>query len=368
MQIYYDENIPYAAQFFAEFGELHSFAGRDVTAEQLQDADVLLVRSITQVNEQLLCLNNSLKFVGTATIGFDHIDQAYLASRNIPFTNAPGCNAISVAEYVLSAMMVMSERQDFDLSDKRVGILGAGNTGSAVANKLDALGVSYVLHDPIAEEQGDQRSFVSLDEICQCDIITLHVPKTVQGPYPTMHLFDAKRLAGLGESQILINACRGEVIDNQALLTLKQQGKGPHLVLDVWENEPNPLLPLIEFTELATAHIAGYSLEGKARGTEMLYQALSRLVNSEARKTLSDFLPEHAFTASDKVDSSNMLQDTIFRVYDVRRDDKIFRQQLILTTFDYLRKNYPVRREFSALELTAELHDSSEIYRKLGFK
>ena len=372
LKIFYDENIPYAKEFFADIGEVFSFSGRDVSAEQLQDADVLLVRSITKVNEQLLALNSKIKFVGTATIGVDHIDQAYLQQRGITFTNAAGCNAVSVAEYVTSALMVLTERLKFNLLDKRIGIIGAGNTGSRLSEKLDALGINYVLCDPILAQTKDAREFVSLDAALECDIISLHVPLVKGGGNSTFHLLNETRLAALSEQQILINACRGEVIDNQALLALKMQGQGPELVLDVWEGEPNIETKLIPHCQITTAHIAGYSLEGKSRGTQMLYLALSKLLGLDANKQLSEYLPMQSFALTKEVAGNKQkgvnfdhIKSRIFAVYDVRRDDEIFRQQLKLSSFDQLRKNYPVRREFSALELnpTFEPH----VVKALGF-
>ncbi len=370
MKIFYDENIPFASEFFADFGELTAFSGRELTAQQVSNADVLLVRSITPVNAELLHLNQTIKFVGTATIGFDHIDQEYLQQRNIAFSNAPGCNAVSVAEYVLSSIMVLAERYQFNLLNKTIGIVGAGNTGSALAKKLDALGINYLLSDPILASQGDLRKFSSLEQVLACDIISLHVPLTKHGNDATLHLLNADRLGQLTGQQILINACRGEVIDNQALLTLKQQQLGPKVVLDVWENEPNVLTELISHCEITTAHIAGYSLEGKSRGTEMLYLALSKLLASEVKYQLSEFLPKASFNTLTALNKSvdSRIASYIFNVYDVRRDDKIFRKQLTTTSFDYLRKNYPVRREFSALELTCEQTTSdSDLLKNLGF-
>jgi len=292
MKIYFDENMPFAQEFFTEFGDLVPFSGRELNAEQVADADVLLVRSITKVNQALLKDNNRLKFVGTATIGVDHIDQNYLNERNINFSSAPGCNAISVAEYVISSLVVLAERYLIDLFSLTVGIVGAGNTGTRLSEKLTALGIKHVLCDPLlAEQSHDDREFVSLETALACDVISLHVPKTMTGDYATFHLLNEMRLSQLSENQILINACRGEVIDNQALLKLKQQGHGVKLVLDVWENEPNILHELIPFCEITTAHIAGYSLEGKARGTEMLYQALCQQLEISPTKHLAKLLP-----------------------------------------------------------------------------
>jgi len=379
MKIFFDENMPYAKEFFSDFcqeGDLVPFTGRDLTAEQIADADVLLVRSITQVNEVLLKNNKNLSFVGTATIGLDHVDQEYLAKRNIAFHSAPGCNAISVAEYVISSLVVLAERYLLDLSQLSVGIVGGGNTGTRLSEKLTALGIPFKICDPHLERnKSDTRLFSSLEEVLSCDVISLHVPKIVNGDHPTYHLLNEERLKNLKDNQILISACRGEVIDNQALLLLKQQGHGLKVVLDVWEGEPEVLMSLIEYTEIATAHIAGYSLEGKARGTEMLYRALCQHIKEhkntdvEVKYQLTNFLPSANISSITLNQEFNevLLNQLVKMVYDVRRDDAIFRQQLLSQGFDSLRKNYPTRREFSAVQVTLLSNTSSDIPHRLGF-
>jgi len=396
MNIYFDENMPFAKEFFSDLGTLTAFSGRDLTAEKIADADVLLVRSITKVNERLLSKNDQLQFVGTATIGVDHIDQTLLAEKNITFTSAPGCNAISVAEYVISALIVMAERDLLDVFSLTVGIVGAGNTGSRLSEKLTALGIKHVLCDPILEKQqganvcadthtnqnDDNREYVSLEQALACDVISLHVPIINDGEHPTYHLLDERKLSQLSDNQILINACRGEVIDNQALLSLKQQGMKTRLILDVWENEPNILMPLVEYADIATAHIAGYSLEGKARGTQMLYQALCKKLNVAEKYTLAQFLPTaliNNVTVSSTSDvgqcDQTLLTPLVKTVYDIRRDDAIFRHQIIEKGFDTIRKTYPIRREFSAVSVNdtdsaaANINDSTSIriLNQLGF-
>ncbi len=374
MKILFDENMPYAKEFFNNFAgsdtKLVSFSGRDLSPEQVLDADVLLVRSITQVNESLLSKNQKLTFVGTATIGTDHIDQAYLAQRNIAFSSAPGCNAVSVAEYVLSALVILAERYLLDLTKFTVGIVGGGNTGSRLSEKLLALGIHYKICDPLlADDINDSRDFYSLEEVLECDVISLHVPKVVDGEHPTYHLLDESRLNNLRDDQILISACRGEVIDNHALLALKSSGHGVKLVLDVWEGEPNVLTPLIDYTEIATAHIAGYSLEGKARGTEMLYQALCQHINIEPIFQLNALLPAANISSVELNQEFNeiVLNQLVKMVYDVRRDDAIFRQQLSSQGFDALRKNYPTRREFSAVQVILPFNADSDVPHRLGF-
>lgn len=369
MNIYYDENMPFASQFFGALGQLVPFSGRNLTPEQIQNAEVLLVRSITKVDQQLLHLNDKLQFVGTATIGVDHVDQAYLSERNIPFYSAPGCNAIAVAEYVISALAVMAERYLIDLSTITVGIVGAGNTGTRLSEKLAALGIRYLLCDPILAQQGDQREFSTLAEVLQCEVISLHVPLTHDGEQATYHLLNENNLAVLSNRQILINVCRGEVVDNQALLTLKQRGHGVKLIWDVWENEPDLLTTLIPYTDIATAHIAGYSLEGKARGTEMLYQALCQQLQQPSPLSLAQFLPlavinQLTMSAEVELDAINT---TVKMVYDLRRDDAIFRQQLATQGFDWIRKNYPTRREFSAVKISLLPPANNDVLHRLGF-
>lgn len=370
MKIYYDENMPFAREFFGSLGQLQAFSGRELTTEQIADADVLLVRSITKVNQQLLANNKQLKFVGTATIGVDHIDQSYLATRNIAFSSAPGCNAISVAEYVISALVILAERYLLDLTTFTVGIIGAGNTGTRLTEKLQALGIPYKLCDPIlAQSNKDDREFFSLEEILACDVISVHVPLTRDGEHASYHLLNADNLAKLRDEQILITACRGAVIDNNALLALKEQGHGLKLVLDVWEGEPNVLTPLIDYVDIASAHIAGYSLEGKARGTEMLYQALCQQLDIEPKLTLTEFLPPASVEHVQLTQEFNeiTLNQLVKMVYDVRRDDAIFRQQLSSQGFDTIRKTYPTRREFSAVTVTLAKQAKSDVPHRLGF-
>jgi erythronate-4-phosphate dehydrogenase len=367
MKIYYEDSMPYAAEFFSELGECEVFSHKTINADMLADADVLLVRSTTKVDEQLLLKNKQLQFVATATAGTDHVDQHYLASQNIPFISAGGCNAVAVAEYVLSAILVMSKRLNWQLVDKTVGIVGAGHVGSALARVLTVLGIKHKLCDPLLADAGDAREFVSMNDIMQCDVISLHVPWVKDGPYPTQNLFDKVRLAALQDNQILINACRGEVINNQAALALFEQGKSLNLVLDVWENEPSINLDLIPHTALATAHIAGHTIEGKARGTEMLYLALCKHLGMQANKKLSDYLPKAQPSSIQIIENQDfwqVLHQLVLNVYNIETDDQYFRANMhSAAQFRYIRKHYPIRREFSAIALnTGNFADSKAIY------
>ncbi len=371
MKIYYEDSLPYAQEFFSDLGDCEVFSHRTVSAEIVADADILLVRSTTKVNQELLHLNHKIQYVATATAGTNHIDAAYLDSRGIAHGSAGGCNAVAVAEYVLSALFVMQQKLNWQLSDKIVGIVGAGHVGTALQEKFNALGIQSKLCDPPLQDLGDPRQFVDMQEIMQCDIITLHVPFISEGPHQTKHMFDAARLAQLNERQILINACRGEVVDNQAALMLFEQGKKLNLVIDVWENEPEVNQDMVPYVALATAHIAGHTIEGKARGTEMLYQQLCHRLNLPFTKYLSDYLPtadpaliELPLTGS----TDNIIRDLVLAVYDISQDDVQFKLSMgEHDQFRYIRKHYPIRREFSAIKVnTGNSVESKAIYA-LGF-
>ncbi|WP_105259014.1 4-phosphoerythronate dehydrogenase [Pseudoalteromonas sp. T1lg88] len=355
MKILADQNMPLVDAFFAPLGEIERFDGRALTPEMVKDADVLLTRSVTQVNAELLAQNTSLKFVGTATIGVDHIDQAYLAERQVPFASAPGCNAVAVAEYVLSAVFALAQEQHFSVFDKTIAIVGVGNIGQCLADKLAAIGVKTLLVDPPRQTRGDVGDWHSLETaLAEADIITFHVPLVKDGEHCTYHLLDKQRIDALSEGKILINASRGDVIDNQALLARQQAEDDLCLVLDVWENEPDILEELLPYVELATVHIAGHTLEGKGRGTLMLYQALCQHLDLTPNSDLAQHLPTPSLTQLTLSESwsKEELGALVHLIYDVRRDDAILRAQLHSHGFDLLRKTYPVRRELSTLTLS----------------
>ncbi|MGS0696227.1 4-phosphoerythronate dehydrogenase [Shewanella sp. 0m-4] len=371
MKILADENMPYVQQLFGDLGTIETVNGRELTPEQVNDADVLLVRSVTKVNQALLAQNNQLKFVGSATIGTDHIDLDYLASRNIPFSNAPGCNATAVGEFAFIAMLELAQRFNSPLKGKVVGIVGAGNTGTAVAKCLNAYGIEVLLNDPLLEQSGDPRDFVTLDTLIEkCDVISLHVPITQNGEHKTWYLFDAARLNSLRENTWLINCCRGEVIDNRALIKFKQQRDDVKVVLDVWEGEPNPMPELVPYVEFCTPHIAGYSLEGKARGTFMLYQKLAQVLQISADKQMESLLPPlwSEQVIVQQIDDERALLQLARFVYDLRDDDQLFRKQFLNQQgFDHMRKNHTHRREFSALKVGNTGQTNVNWLSNLGF-
>lgn len=372
MNIFFEDSMPYGFEFLSELGQCQEFSHQSITPEDLSNADVLLVRSTTKVNHTLLQYAKKLKFIGTATAGTDHVDKQLLAESEIPFVSAAGCNAIAVAEYVISALFVMAERLQWDLSFKEVGIVGAGNVGTVLAAKLDALKIRYQLCDPILAEAGDERSFVSLERIMQCDVISLHTSLHQNKKYSSYHMFDEKRLAMLNDEQVLINACRGEVVDNKAALKLFQHGRKLNLVLDVWENEPNILLELVPHVALATAHIAGHTIEGKARGTEMLYNALCSMLQKPVNLSLEKLLPspqQSVLLLNRKKDPINSIKSLILSVYDIRNDDKLFKATVSRPgQFSYIRKHYAVRREFAAFQVQSPEENIIKMAYGLGFK
>ncbi|WP_111874558.1 4-phosphoerythronate dehydrogenase [Aeromonas bivalvium] len=370
MRIVVDENMPHAQALFAEFGEVIPLAGRQICAADLKEVDALMVRSITRVDRALLADCPRLRFVGTATIGTDHVDQALLAERGIPFFSAPGCNKVSVGDYVLSALLVLAERHELDLGRMSLAVIGAGNTGECVAGKAQALGMRVLRCDPPRARQEGASGFVDYQTALSADIVSFHVPITEQGQDASFHLLGAKEIARCPAGQILINASRGEVWDNEALLA-RQQGTAPlRLVMDVWEKEPEVLAALVPHTELATPHIAGYSLEGKARGTWMLYQALCQQEGRQPRAELERLLPAPDVTelSPGRAADQALIKQLVHLIYDVRRDDARFRARLAIPgSFDEQRKGYPERRELSSLRLTGPFGEDPAL-AALGFR
>ena len=359
MRIVADENIPLLDEFFAGFGEVRRLPGRSIDATAVADADLLLVRSVTQVNRMLL-EGSAVKFVGTCTIGTDHLDLDYFQQAGITWASAPGCNARGVVDYVLGSLLVLAEQQGVDLASRTYGVIGAGQVGSRLLKVLRGLGWRVLVCDPPrqAAEGGD---FVSVQQVLeQCDVISLHTPLERIGEHATHHLFDAARLAALTPGSWLINASRGAVVDNQALLALLPQRSDLQVVLDVWEGEPLVDVDLAALCRIATPHIAGYSLDGKLRGTAQIYQALCQHLGVAPSVELEQLMPA-AWLSELTIDACAnpawALASICRAVYDPRRDDADFRRSLQgdaatrRAAFDGLRKHYPMRREIDGLKV-----------------
>lgn len=358
MKILVDENMPYARELFSRTGTVVAVPGRPVPQAELDDADGLMVRSVTKVNAELLS-GKPVKFVGTATAGTDHIDEAFLQEQGIAFSAAPGCNAIAVVEYVFSSLLLLAERDGFLLKDRTVGIVGVGNVGGRLQARLEALGIKTLLCDPPRADRGDDGEFLPLSTlVADADILTFHTPLYKQGDYKTLHLADEALLKALKPGTILINACRGPVVDNAALLKVLEQRDDLSVILDVWEPEPELSLPLLAKVDIATAHIAGYTLEGKARGTTQVFEAWTAFLGEPQQVALDTLLPAPEFgqiTLHGELDQPT-LKRLVHLVYDVRRDDAPLRAVAAIPgEFDRLRKNYLERREWSSLQVQCDV-------------
>jgi len=362
MLIVADENIPLLDAFFAGFGDIRRVPGRSIDRTTVEQADVLLVRSVTNVNRALL-EGSKVRFVGTCTIGTDHLDLDYFNEAGICWSSAPGCNARGVVDYVLGSLMTLAEIEGVDLSQRTYGVVGAGEVGGRLIKVLKGLGWNVKVCDPPrqAAEGGD---YVSLEQIIeQCDVISLHTPLTRSGDSATWHLFDQQRLQQLKQGAWLINAARGPVVDNVALREVLLEREDLQAVLDVWEKEPEVDPALAELCVLATPHIAGYSLDGKQRGTAQIYQAYCAFSGQPAAIQLSDLLPAtwlSEVSLHGDSDPAWALAMLCRGVYDPRRDDADFRRSLVgnvaeqRAAFDVLRKQYPVRREIEGLKVRIE--------------
>jgi erythronate-4-phosphate dehydrogenase len=355
MKIVADGNIPFVEACFSHLGEIQVVQGRQITPATVADAEVLLVRSVTRVDRRLL-EGSRVRFVATATIGFEHVDVDYLRSRGIGFASAPGSNANSVAEYIVAALLAVGRKHEILLDGKSIGIVGVGNVGSRVATKCRALGLRTVLNDPpLARKIGDPK-YRPLEEVLGCDFVTFHTPLTKDGPDRTFHLADRTFFERLKPGTVFLNTSRGAVHDTAALKVVMAQGRLRAVVLDVWENEPNIDQDLLRKVDISTPHIAGYSFDGKVAGMIMIYQAVCRHLGVLPIHEVAEFLPAPAVPTIDlaagDVPEQESLHQIVQQVYPIHRDDFNTREILMVPAqargafFDDLRKNYPVRREF----------------------
>jgi len=362
LKIIADENISFAQEAFSQFGNVELVHGRKITLQILKDADILIVRSITRVNKDLLD-STPVRFVGTATIGTDHIDLDYLKQKGITFTDAKGCNSDAVAEYVFTAVTKLAVQHFTDLEGKTIGVIGTGNIGSRIVRIAESFGMNVLKNDPPLQRETGSNDFVSLKEALTADVITIHVPLNLDGDDKTVYLLNESNLRLIKDDAILINAARGQVINNSDLIKFLRTNN-VHTALDVWENEPDISIELLKQTEIATPHIAGYSLEGKVNGTKIIYDALCNFLGEE--KKWHPHLPEVSSSRIEINNSGNITEDSakIFNtIYDMGRDDSDMRKLINLPAaerphhFDLLRKNYPLRREFSNYNVSIKSKD-----------
>lgn len=371
MKIIIDDKIPYIRGAFEDVAEVIYLPGSKTTAEIAKNADAIVTRTRTICNEKLLA-GSSVKFIATATIGYDHIDTDYCDAAGIKWTNAPGCNSKSVEQYIASALMVLAETKKLKLKDLCIGIVGVGNVGSKVAKICEIFGMKVLLNDPPRERAEGSDKFVSLETVKnEADIISLHVPLNIKGEDATFHLGDESFFSTLKKKPVLINSCRGEVIETAAVKKALKTKQLSSFVCDCWENEPDLDLELLEMTEIATPHIAGYSKDGKAKGTLMSVQAISDFFGLG----LNNWQPSGVELPTNpiiEIDGEGMSEQEIFskailHTYDIRHDDKLLR--LSPEHFEQQRGDYPTRREFPAFTIRTQRVEEKtlEKLKQIGF-
>lgn len=378
MKIVGDAAIPFIEEAFGGFGTLSKLESKSIDKSAVRDADALIIRSETKVDEKLLS-GSKVRFVGTATIGTDHVDVECLRKKNIAFASAPGSNANAVVQYVLASLFLMARRKQVLLKGKTLGVVGVGNVGSKIVRVGEKLGMKVLQNDPPLERISHNPRFISLDDLMTSDFITVHVPLTRLGPDPTFHLFDKKRLSLMKKGSALINSSRGGVVDNASLKTCLFDGTIGDAVLDVWENEPNFDTELLSVCDIGTPHIAGYSIEGKVNATKMILQAFC---NHFGLMEFSDFAyvvsqPQNRIITIDGriVESEEVLANIISECYDIERDDRALRAVKTIEPdergkfFKRLRAEYNFRHEFSSyrIQIRGENGPLAEILHSFGF-
>lgn len=353
-------SVLFAEEAFETLGEVTVLPDRQIERAHLLDANALIVRSKTPVNADLLD-DTPVEFVGTATAGFDHLDVRYLDRREIAWCAAPGCNANSVAEYVTAAICLLAHRRCLSLAKMTLGVIGVGEVGRRVVEKGLSLGMRVLRNDPpLALATGDP-AYRPLEEVLgESDIVTLHVPLTRGGPFPTYHMANCHFFEHLRPGAIFINAARGEVVDSESLLFALEQHRIRDAVLDTWENEPFLSPELLRRVSIATPHIAGYSFEGRLNGTLAVYREACHFFETEPRWRPNEVefppAPDVACDAQGK-NLETVLCEVIRGVYDIMRDDAALREAVSMssdsraTHFDRLRRTYPMRREFPAVRV-----------------
>ena len=379
IHIVVNKYTPYVVQAFEKIGKVTALGTSEITKDAVRDADVLIVRSETKVNCELL-EGSRVRFVGTVTIGTDHIDKEYLAKNGIAFVSAPGSNSNSVSEYITAALLELACSQGFSLHEKTIGIIGVGNVGTKVWHKAEALGLRVLLNDPPLERQGSIFPLRSLDELMEADIVTLHVPLTRTGLDATYHLLDEGRIRKMKHHAILLNTSRGAVVETDALKSALLDNHLAAAVLDVWEGEPNINTSLLDLVTVGSPHIAGYSLDGKVNALRMNYEAVCRYLSLPIDRDINTLVPDHDVPEINidvmKLSSEQALREIVKNNYDIRLDDRLLRQLVSLPGtergkyFQSLRAEYRIRREFfnSTVSLPETAKGIAHTLQLLGFK
>jgi len=366
-----DDAVPFAKEMFASLGNVITLPGKEISAQDVRHADALIVRSRTQVNASLLA-NSQVKFVGSTVVGLDHIDQTYLTQQNIQFYSAQGCNANSVAEYVITNLLNLAEIHGFQLSEKSIAIIGVGHVGKLVEQKAHALNMTVYLNDPPRQRTEHSTQFVDLDTALTADIITLHTPLTFDGIDKTYQLINAQKLSRIQPHQIIINAARGGIINEAAWTHTPTLNN----IIDCWENEPYIDEALYNIATIATPHIAGHALDAKIAGSEMVYHALCQHWQQTPKHNWHTALPAPpAIVSSTFFDPNASLQRNLQQLcaqcYQPQQDDLAIRTSNIDTThkkYEYYRRHYPEHREWHQYKVEKTNNQSlNKALLELGF-
>lgn len=366
MKIVADNTVPYLKGIAEPIADVTYLTSKEFTPEKIHNADALIVRSIDKCTRELL-EGSQVKLITSATIGFDHIDTQYCEEAGITWKNSPGCNAVSVAQYILAGLIILSLVRKEKLQGKTIGIIGVGHVGKEVQKLCTAFGLNVLLNDPPRAEIEGQKEFVSLDTIAeQADIITFHTPLTKTGRYATFHLAGKDFFSKLKKNPWFINASRGAVHDTEALLQAYQTGKISEMIIDCWENEPTINLELLSHTTIATPHIAGFSADGKANGTRMCLEHIESFFHLQFDKIKNVVPPalENPIIDLDKF-TENRIEQAVLKSFNPLYVDKMLRENP--NKFEWYRNNYQHPREFSAYTIIHATMEEAQVLQQLGF-
>lgn len=372
MKIVIDEKIPYIKGVFEPWADVVYSPGRAIDTRMVADADALIVRTRTKCDRHLL-EGSKVKIVASATIGFDHLDTAWLEKAGIRWVNAPGCNSGSVMQYITAALFLLSSKHSLDLPSLTLGVVGVGNVGSKVVRAAKAIGMKVLQNDPPRQRREGGKEFLPLEILlAESDILSLHVPLTLEGEDMTWHLVNSAPLARLKRNCILINTSRGEVVDNTALRVALEERVLSDAVLDVWEGEPETDRRLVELVGVATPHIAGYSVDGKANATVNSVREVSAVLNIPLHDWLPGSLPQPSepvidlTQCTDTRSPADIVAQAVRHTYPLEEDDRLFRSDP--GKFEYLRDNYSIRREFGSYRVKTADPVARQILSDLGFR